>query len=254
MKKYFKEFSLNQSFIRFSKLSFLAFFFLSSEQTAAQLSRIAIVNLVDSNLIYKHVGLSGFKDKADTFNCRFNCKEYLGKELARILSSKYTVSFLSIPDKLLTPNGSIYNPTDIKKEVNSWVSGLKNKYDFVIFVEAGEQDDFMDPKKQKIKSSGLYSRGNPPDGWVAVYTTTRFSLIRTSNQENLDYDWAAMDYILPVKNYDFPREDVLIDPEMLTLIRKELIKLFDYKLEYFMTNSFLISGDDYEHLKVFKHE
>jgi len=186
MKKYFKEFNLKRSFICYCKLSFLFFLFLFSKNTSAQLSRIAIVNLVDSNLIYKHVGLSGFKDRTDTFNCLFNCKEYIEEELTRILSSKYTVSLLSIPYPLLTPNGSIYNQTDIKKEVYSWISGLKNKYDFVLCIEAGEQDDIMDPKKQKIKSSGLYSRGNPPDSWVAVFATTRFSLIRTSNQENLD--------------------------------------------------------------------
>ena len=249
---YFNVFKLKHLFVTICKIAFFLLLLFSGERTYAQNSRIAIINLVDSNLIYKHIGFKMFKDNADRFDCKFNCNEYIDKELTRLLSTRYTVSLISIPGSLIYPNGSIYNSFDIKKEINSWISGIKDQYDYVIFVESGEQDDLMDSKKQKLQSSGLYSRGNPLNSWVAVYTTARFSLIRTSNLENLDYDWGGMDYILQFNEYQFSRDAVLIDPEMLQLIRTQLIKLFDYKLEYFLTNSYLISGDEYTRLKILK--
>lgn len=254
MKISVKKFDLKESLISFCKLTLFIVLVVSGGKSYAQLTRIAIINLVDSNLIYKHIGFTQFKNKADTFDCRFNCKNYIDQELTRILSSRYAVSLLSMPSSLKSPDGTIYASLEINKEVKVWISGLKEQYDFVIIAEAGEQDDFMDQTHQKIKSSGLYSRGNPSKSWVAVYTTTRFTLVRTSNQENLDYGLSGMDYLLPLKDYQFSRENLLIDPEMLPLIRTELVKLFDYKLEYFLTNSFLMPDGDYDNLKLLKAE
>lgn len=234
------EFRLKKVLIRIFKLSLLFILLVQVENGFAQLSRIAIVNITDTNLIYKHVGLKGFKDKADTFNCQFNCKQYIDKELTRLLSARYAVSLLSIPNSLLTPHGSIYVSSDIRKEVGLWVSGFKNQFDYIVFAETGEKEDLMDSKKQIIKSSGLYTRGNPPNTWVAVYSTIRFSLVRTSDTQNLDYEWTAMDYILRLEEYQFSRDNVLIDPEMLPVIKSELVKLLDYKMEYFLTNSYLM--------------
>jgi hypothetical protein len=150
---------------------------------------------------------------------------------------------------LLSPNGSIYNSADIKKEIKIWISNLKDQFDYIIFIETGEQEDLMDPKKQKLKTSGLYSRGDPTKSWVAVFSTINFTLIRTSNSETIDYEGSNMEYLLPIKQYQFSREDLLIDPEMLPVIKAELTKLLDYKLEYFLSNSFLVSIDDYNSFK-----
>lgn len=242
--KYLNELNRKQTFIRFCKLTFIIILLVTGGKTSAQLSRLAIINLVDSNLIYKHIGYKIFPDKSDTFDCQFNCKKYINEELTRTLSSRFTVSLISIPNTLLSPNGSIYTLSEIKKEVKSWIASLKSQHDFVIFVEAGEQDDYMDPIKQKLKSSGLYTRGNPANSWAAVYSTTKFTLIRTSNLGIVDYGWSEMDYLLPLKEYQFPRENLLIDPEMLPIIKTGLVKLIDYKLEYFLTNSFLLTADD----------
>jgi hypothetical protein len=154
-----------------------------------------------------------------------------------------------MPFSLLSPNGSIYNSTEIKKEIQSWISNLKNQFDFVIFIETGELEDAMDPRKQKLKASGLYSRGDPTKSWVAVFSTIKFTLIRTSNSEIIDYDWSGMEYLLPLKEYQFSREDLLIDPDMLPIIKTELAKLIDYKMEYFLANSFLVDIDNYDSLK-----
>lgn len=240
MRKYTGELHLKQTFIDSCKLTLLVFLLFAGEKTFAQLSRIAIVNLADSNLIYKHVGFTGFKDKCDTFDCQFNSKQFIDKELTRLLSARYAVSLITIPNSLLSPNGSIYLNLDIKKEVSLWISGLRNQFDYIIFVETGEKEDLMDSKKQKLNSSGLYSRGNMANSWVAVYSTMQFALIRTSDSQILDYDNNEMDYILPIKEYQFSRDNVLIDQEMLPVIKSELIKLLDYKMEYFLTNSFLM--------------
>lgn len=252
MDKYLIKFKLNRTIIRFFIPAVLVFLLLQVEETFAQQpSRIAIIDLADSNLIYKHVGFASFKDKSDTFDCRFNCKKYIEQELTRVLSTRYTVSLLSAPDKLIPANGSIYNLLN-SIDVKSWISGLKNEYDFVIFVESGEEDDIMDTKKQKLRSCGLYTRGNPAKSWVAVFSTTRFTALRTANSEVVDYDWRGMDYLLPINDYQFSRQNLLIDPEMLPVIKTGLIKLLDYKLEYFLTNSYLLPNVDYESLKKMK--
>jgi hypothetical protein len=204
---------------------------------------------MDSALIYKHVGLTGFKDKLDTFDCQLNSKKYIDQELTRILSARYTVSFISMPPALISPNGNIIHSLNGNKEVQTWISRLKNQLDFIIFVETGEQDDIMDPKKQKLRSTGLYSRGNPGKSWVAVLNTTSFTAIRTSNLEIVNYDLSGMDYLLPINNYQFSRQGLLIDPEMLSLIRSELIRLIDYKLEFFLTDSYIMPEAEYNKLK-----
>jgi hypothetical protein len=253
MDKYFLKFNLKLTLVLFCKLTVWGFLLFQVEKTfAQQTSRIAIIDLADSNLIYKHVGFASFKDKSDTFDCQFNCKNYIEQELTRVLSTRYMVSLISAPDKLIPANGSIYNLLKSNTDVKSWISGLKNQYEFIIFVDTGEEDDLMDAKKQKLRSCGLYTRGNPAKSWVAVISTTRFTALRTANAEVVDYDWRGMDYLLPISNYQFSRQNLLIDPEMLPIIKAELIKLLDDKMEYFLTNSYLLPNVDYESLKNLK--
>lgn len=112
----------------------------------------------------------------------------------------------------------------------------------------------MDAKKQKLRSCGLYTRGNPAKSWVAVFSTTRITAIRTANLDVLDYDWKGMDYLLPMSDYQYSRQNLLIDPEMIPVIRAALVKLLDYKLEYFLTNSYLLPNVEYDKLKLQKSE
>ena len=255
MYKYFLKLKLKQTLNRCCTLAVLVFLLFQGEKTIAQQpSRVAIVNLADSNLIYKHVGFASFKDKADTFDCQFNCIKYFEQELTRVLSTRYTVSLIQAPDKLIPANGNISNLLNNTNDVKSWISELKNQYEFVIFLETGEEDDLMDTKKQKLRSCGLYTRGNPAKSWVAVFSTTRITAIRTANLDVLDYDWKEMDYLLPMSDYQFSRQNLLIDPEMIPVIRAALVKLLDYKLEYFLTNSYLLPNVEYDKLKLQKSE
>jgi hypothetical protein len=250
----FDQIKLKQTCILIWKLILFIFLLSPVEKTDAQISRIAVVNIADSNLIYKHIGFSLFKDKADTFDCQFNYTKYTETELTRVLSTRYTVSLLSMPDKLIATIGSAYNSLSASNEIKAWILGIRNLYDFVIFIETGEEDDLMDTKREKLRSCGIYTRGNAAKNWVAVFSTTRFTAIRTANLEVADYEWRAMDYLLPISDYQFSRQNLLIDPEMLTLIRTNLTRLIDYKIEYFITNSFLVPDVDYDNLKTKKTE
>lgn len=254
MEKYSDVFNLKLSCSRFCEFIGLIFLLFFVENTIAQNSRVAVINRADSNLVYKHIGFTEFQDKTDTFDCQFNCKKYIDQELTRILSTRYTVSFISVPNSLLAPNESAGNLLNSNKEIKSWITNLKQDFDFVIFVETGELDDIMETKKQKLRSGGLYSRGNSSNSWVAVFSTINFTALRPSNSEVIDYDWSGMDYLLPISEFQFPRQNLLIDPDMLPVIKTALIKLLDYKLEYFLTNSFLVPNVEYDKLKLMKPE
>ena len=54
------------------------------------------------------------------------------------------------------------------------------------------------------------------------------------------------------KQYQFSKDNVLIDPEMLPIIKTSLIKLIDYKLEFFLTYSYIMPDGDYNKLKLLK--
>lgn len=240
MIKYFNELRVKQTIIRTCICIFLFILLGPFEKALAKPSGIGVVNLLDSALIYKHIGLTGFKDKVDTFDCQFNCKKHIDQELTRILSTKYTISFISMPGSLISSSHDINNSLHQNEAIQKWINSLKNQFDFIIFVETGEQVDIMDPKKQKLSSTGLYSRVVQGKNWVAVFNTTSLTAIRTSNLEIINYDLSGMDYLLPVNNYQFSKQDLLIDPEMLPLIRSELIRLIDYKLEFFLTDSYIM--------------
>lgn len=243
---------MKHTFNRISQLIIFILLLSSSEKSFSQLSRIAIINLVDTTLLYHHIGFTMFTNKIDTFDCKFNCKKYIDNELSRFLSSKYSLSFITITDSLISSNGSIYNAWGIKKEVKLWLSNLKDDYEIVIFVESGEQADYMNQTNQILKSSGLYSRGNPIKSWAAVYSTVKFIPLRTSSLKTLDYGLSGMKYLERIKNYKFPEEKILIKPEMLPIIKTDLENLLAYKIEYFLTKSFLLPQDAYDKLKILK--
>lgn len=250
---------MNRIHLLLSKLSLVIFLLVPTVNIYAQLPTIAIINLSDSTLIHKHLGVTVFTNSTDTFDLQFNCKKYVDQKLIQFLSSKYTVSFITIPDTLLSKNKSIYNSWGLKKTVKSWLASLKDKYEFVIYIEscrpdAGIQRGGMFLTNQTFYSSGLYSRGNPIKSSAAAYSTILFLAFRTSNQEELEYYPGMKSSTQPIKGYKFSKERMSIDPEMLPLIKTELVKLLDYKAEHFLTGTYLVPKDAYEALKLSKTE
>jgi hypothetical protein len=239
-----------------SKLSLVVFLLVATAKTFAQLPNIAIINMVDSTIIHKHLGLTMFTNKVDTFNLKFNCQKYIDQELTKFLSPKYTVSFITIPDTLLFKCRSIFGFWGLKKTFKPWLASLKDKYDFVIYVEpcrpgGGIQGPTFQTN-QTFWGSGLYSHGNPIKSSAFVYSSIVFFVYRTSNQVELEYYAGYKSSISQIKGYKFSDDRMSIDPEMLPVIKTGLVKLLDDKIEMFLTRSFLVPKDVYDEIKLSK--
>lgn len=222
------------------------FLFMPTFNTFGQLSRIAIINHVDSTLIHVHIGTTIFTNKTDTFKCNFNCRTYIENELPRFLSSKYTVSLINTPDSITSKNGSIYNFLGINKSAKSWIESLKDQYDFIIYVESSGANI----SDKTILSSGIYSRGFS----FYIYSTIYFTALKPGDFKKLDYKSDGMKFYKDVKDHNLFKKKAVVDPDIFPFVRSELIKLIDYKLEYFLTHSYLLPKDSYDKIKALKTE
>ena len=236
------------------KLVLVVLLILPVSNTFAQLTRIAVVNIMDTTLVHIHLGTTIFTNKTDTFDLQFNCKKYIEQELPRFLSSKYEVSVINIPDSILSKNGSIYDFWGIKKEIKSWISSYKDKYDLIIYVESSKGQTSGYPANHKLLSSGLYSQGNPIRSWAAVYSTMSFTAFYTSNAKTIDYNTGYMLNFKTLKNFKFSKDKITIEPEMIPLIKAQLKKILDDVLENFLTNSYIVPKDAYDSVKSLKTE
>jgi len=145
----------------------------------------------------------------------------------------------------------------LKKTTKIWLASLKDKFEFVIFIlsnSPGGMTGGMFMTNQAFYSSGLYTRGNPIKTGVATYSTIQFIIFRTSNSENLEYFAGMKAGTSPIKGYKFSKDIMTIDPEMLPFIKTELVKQLDYKIENFLTGTFLVPQDAYDALKLSKTE
>jgi len=237
-----------------NKFVLVVFLIASTTTTFGQLSKIAVVNLMDTTLYHIHYGTTIFTNKIDTFDCQFNCKKYVEQEIPRFLSSKYEVSVINIPDSILSKNGSIYDFWGLKKAVKTWISTYKDKFDIIIYVESSKQFTSGYPGNHKLLSSGLYSQGNPIKSWAAVYSSTTFQAFRTSDSETIDYYSAYKLHFKVLKEYKFSKDRIVIDPEMLPFIKTRLKEMLDVELENFLTKTFIVSKDDYDNVKLVKTE
>jgi hypothetical protein len=236
------------------KFALVIFLIISSTNTFGQLSKIAVVNIMDTTLFHIHYGTTIFTNKIDTFHCDFNCKKYVKRELLRFLSLKNEVSEINIPDSILAKNGSINDFWGVKKTVKQWISTYKDQFDIIIFVESSKQESSPYPGNHKLLASGLYSQGNPIKSWAAVYSTTIFRAFSTANSKMIDYDPGYLVNFEILKEYKFSKDKIIIDPEMLPLIKTQLVKILDDELENFLTNSLIVPKNIYDNMKSLKTE
>lgn len=236
--------------IRFSLL--LIFAFLGCQNLHAKIRRIAIVNVIDTTLIHNHLGATIFTNKIDTFACQLNCKEFIDKELSRYLIEKYEVSFINMPDSLKAKVGSINNDWGyIKKAAKPWILSLKDKYDLVIYIENVPISNFS-LKNVVLQSNGLFTEGVIYRIYVYAYSTISFTAITTKDLDILDYEQGLMKFMTPIRRTEYFGNKIVINPVMLPLIKSKLEKLMDSKIEYFLTNSGLITKGDFAIMKVKK--
>ena len=234
--------------IRFAFLVY-ALFVGTTRTIYAQISRIAVVNHVDSTLIYMHQGLTIFGNNVDTFDCKFNIKKYIDQELPRLLTANATVSLVNMPDSVLSPNGRLYNKMgNIKKTFKSWVSSIKDQYDFVIYVWNDGSQMFQNGPL-KIELSGIMSGPKVYKKGAAAFTAVTFIAFRTSNLKEIDYNAPMMSFYKVIKDFKFIGKNMTIDPEMFPVIKASIINVLDKKFEYFLTRTYIVPQNLYDEVK-----
>jgi hypothetical protein len=212
----------------------------------AQHPRVAIINVSDTTLFHKHLGVTPLTNKMDTLDLQFNCIQYVDRELTRYLSPGYRVIFITTPDTLLSKNKSLNGAMGLKKTVRSWLASLKDKYEFVIYIQT-------DPSGGGLKGAGgLFTHSNPLKMQVSTFSTIVFSAFRTSNQERMEYFPGLEADNFPIKGYKFTKDIMTIDPEMIPILKSELMKLLDYKIENFLTDTSLVPKEVFDKIKLSK--
>lgn len=234
--------------IQFSLFSVFFLIVGSTLTVRAQTSRIAIVNHADSTIVHIHQGLTIFGNEMDTIDCNFNSKEYISKELSRLLSAKYVVSIVEMPDSVLAPDGKIFGAWGIKKSFKSWLSVINNQYDFVVYAW-NDGSRFLQYGNPKIELSGIYSSPKSYKKGVSVFSTLTFLAFRTSNLKEIDYNFILMPSAALIKEFKFVDKNLNIDSSMFPLIKSKLMDVIDEKFEYFLTKSYLIPQNIYDEIK-----
>jgi|GEM_PF-1317665 hypothetical protein len=216
---------------------FLAFFFiLFSLNSSGQKTKVAIVNIIDTTLIHIHNGFTIFENKQDTFGCQLNIKQYVEDELLRLLSPKYSVSLVKIPDSYIK-NRSIYNFFGVKKAVKSWILSLKGQFDYIILLEANSIKPYN--SNQVFPSSGLFTRGVLSKKGASVYSSLTFTAYNISTFTPFDFWSTDMSHFAQVPDFKFADDKMRINNEMYPIIRTALTNLLDSKIELFLNRSFL---------------
>jgi len=236
------------------RFSLLLIFALLGQNLHAKIRRIAIVNVMDTTLIHNHLGATIFTNKIDTFACQLNCKEFIDKGLFSYLKETYEVSYISMPDSLRVKVRSINNEWNyITKAAKPWIMSLKDKYDHVIYVENVPKSNFS-LKNVVLQSNGLYTEGVIYRIYVYAYSTISFTAITTRDLDILDYDQGLMKFLIPIRKNEYFGNKIEINPIMLPLIKSKLEKLMDSQIEYFLTNSGIITKGDFAIMKSKKAE
>ena len=242
---------INILICKFLIICFLCF---TTTNSFAQMTKIAVVNIMDTTLLHIHLGTTIFTNKTDTFSCQFNCKNYVEQQLLQFLSSKYTVSEISIPDTVLSKKGSIYDFWGLKKSVKNWVISLKDQYDVIIYVESSKTMTAGYPTNKPLISSGLFSQGNPIKSWASAFSTVSFTAFKTPDAQRIEYGTGFIKPLKPIKGYKFSQDKISIDPEMIPIVKTELKTRLDEVIESFLTTSFIVPQDAYDNVKSTKSE
>ena len=235
-------------------LVFVSLLCVTTTNSFAQMKKIAVVNIMDTTLLHIHLGTTIFSNKIDTFSCQFNCKNYVEQQLLYFMSKNYTVNEISIPDSVLSKKRSIYDFFGVKKSVKSWVMSLKGKYDIVIYVESSKNITTGYPSEKPLISSGLFSQGNVIKSWASAFSTISLTAFKTPDASVIECAGYYVDRFKKIKEYKFSQDKISIDPEMMPVVRAELIARLDKEIERFLTISSLLPRETFNNLKSTKSE
>ena len=246
--KTYKSHFMNRTNSLFCKILLGLILLFPTFKSHAQHPRVAIINVSDTTLFHKHLGVTPLTNKMDTLDLHFDCTQYVNRELTRYLSPGHRVIFITTPDTLLSKNKSLNGAMGLKKKVKTWLASLKDKYEFVIYIQT-------DPSGGGLKGAGgLFTHGNPIKMQVSTFSTISFTAFSTSNQEIMEYFPGLESDNFPIKAYKFTKDIMTIDPEMIPYLKSELMKHLDYKIENFLTDTSLVPKEVFDKIKLSKTE
>jgi len=229
----------------------LLFLFL---HTAGAQPVLAIINLMDSVLLHVNIGTTVFANSTAGFDCQFNPKEYVDREMERFLSGKFSPVFVIIEDSPVEIADEkhvdeIYEDVYPEKiNYKAWVKEHRNEYNYVVFIE---NRPWTDPLLNiQLQSNGLFTSGNFIKPWAKVYSTVYITAYSTKTLKTLYFDKSTWYYTRTIKDYVFPEEKAKIDPGMVQVIRDHLKGLIDSRMEHFLVGTGLLSRDEFHKVKM----
>jgi hypothetical protein len=197
---------------------------------SAKPSKVAIVLLADTTIVYQHVGLTILANFTDSLKLNVSIKDYLTQQLKDSLSKKYEVSIIDyLPDSVISRSEKLLNIFGMRKEVKKWLKNVKDKYDYVIFTS-----NVPIPGESRIlvpnNTSGLYSRS----GILGFYTTIIFLLYETENSHSLSDTYLGPDIISPLKDFVMPEDKRTFTPEMLAELKTGFLHYLNSRVDDFL--------------------
>jgi hypothetical protein len=214
--------------------------------SSAQTSKVAIVSLADTTVVHQHVGMTIFANFTDTLHLDIAVKQCINGYLKKYLSNKYEVNIIDqLPDSVFSAGKGIFGDwTRLRKEVRKWLTGIKDQYDFVIFI-----DNISVPREMNLlipdNTSGIYTRGKR----AAFYTTITLVLYRTSDLQELEYYYLGGKFIKQIENFKIPEDKKTFTPEISLFLKDGMIKYLESRVEYFLSKTYLIPQNQIDEIK-----
>lgn len=211
----------------------------------AQNQRIAIVSIEDTTIVHQHVGTTIVGNFTDTLTLDIAVKQHIENQLKKYLSRNYAVSIINLPDSVTSSSKGIYSKWGgLKSEAKSWLTVMKEQYDFVIFV-----NNTNIPREMNLlvpqNTSGFYTRGRTS----AFYTTISFVPYRTSTLQKIEYYELGGKLLTPIKDFNLPEDKRTFTPEMLSTLKDGIIKHLDSRVEYFLVKTYFAAQNLIDEIK-----
>lgn len=211
--------------------------------------KMAIVNLMDSSLFHVNVGVTVFSNTMGEFSCGLNTKQHVNQNLLRLLSTKFTVEFISPEVKPVVEEDDEVYASYLPEKMNykDWVKEHGSEYTYVIFVE---NKTWTDPSLNiPLSSNGLLTSKSAISDWAKVYSTVYFTGYHCPSSKKLRHDKSTWFYTRTIEDYKFMEENTLIAAEMLPVIHNKLVQLMDDRTEHFLIGTNLLSRLEVDNLR-----
>ncbi len=218
------------------KKSFIFIFIISfSAIVQSQTKKIALLSMEDTTIVHQHLGTTAFTNFTDTLHLDIPLANYVQNKLVGWMSTNYDVTIVKVPDSIRKHAISFWGRS---KEFKRWYDGMRVGYDFIVVVSNTTIPTEMNLRIPE-NSSGFYSRG-PLHG---PYTTIDFNIYRAETNKLMEYYNLGGNLVTQLKDFKMPENKRSFTPEMLTEIKKELLKHMDTRIKYFLNHTYIVPPD-----------